>query len=351
VYLDGERIGITDRRSGNYRVEVPARAKAATLDVLVEPMGRVNFGPEVHDRKGMRSPVELKLSNGETRELTGWKVFKLPLDGAMLAQLKFGSPRGSGPAFWRGHFRVEKPEDTFLDLRHWGKGVMWLNGRCLARFWNIGPTQTAYAPGPWLKAGENEVVVLDLLGPEWPEMAGLERPILDGLRPELDFARTRRGEVTLHLEGAKPIQEGAFAPGSEMQEIRFVGLAKGRFFCIESLSAQDGKPYAAIAELVLLGLNGQPLGMESAKVAYVDSEERAKEDGQAENAIDGQTANYWHTEWSAASPAYPHRLILDLGSTNEIAGFRYTPRQGDAKAAGRIKDYRIYVGNELVSPK
>jgi beta-galactosidase len=136
-----------------------------------------------------------------------------------------------------------------------------------------------------------------------------------------------------------------------LQEVKFAQPARGRFFCIESLSAQDGKPYAAIAELVLLGLNGQPLGMESAKVAYVDSEERTKEDGQAENAIDGQTANYWHTEWSAASPPHPHRLILDLGSTQEIGGFRYTPRQGDQKAGGRIKDYRIYVGDGLVTPK
>ena len=101
----------------------------------------------------------------------------------------------------------------------------------------------------------------------------------------------------------------------------------------------------------MLGVNGQPLGMEGAKIAYVDSEERTKEDGQAENAIDGQTANYWHTEWSAASPPHPHRLILDLGSVREINGLRYTPRQGDQRVTGRIKEYSIYVGNDLVTFK
>jgi beta-galactosidase len=80
----------------------------------------------------------------------------------------------------------------------------------------------------------------------------------------------------------------------------------------------------------------------------VDSEERAKEDGTAENAIDGQTANFWHSEWGAAQPGHPHRLILDLGQSREVHGFRYVPRQGTGAVGGRIKDYRIYVGDGLV---
>ena len=75
--------------------------------------------------------------------------------------------------------------------------------------------------------------------------------------------------------------------------------------------------------------------------------QRAKEDGTAENAIDGQTANFWHTEWSDKKPGHPHRLILDLGQSREIGGFRYTPRQ--SQGGGRIKDYKVYVGDELVT--
>ena len=188
VFLDGRRIGITDRRSDSYRVDVPARAKAAALDILVEPMGRVNFGPEINDRKGIHGPVRFMSSRGEATELTRWKVFNLPLDAKMLGGLRFGSPGAGVPAFWRGRFRIAEPGDTFLDLRLWGKGVVWVNGQCLGRFWNIGPTQTAYVPGPWLKRGKNEVIVLDLLGPEKPQMAGLKCPILDQFRPKLDFA-------------------------------------------------------------------------------------------------------------------------------------------------------------------
>ena len=81
----------------------------------------------------------------------------------------------------------------------------------------------------------------------------------------------------------------------------------------------------------------------------MDSEEHVGEDGSAENAIDGQTANYWHTQWKTASPGHPHRLILDLGKAQTIAGLRYVPRQG--QGGGRIKEYRVYVGARLLEPK
>ena len=341
VFLDGRRVGIMDRRSGNFKVHLPARKRSANLDILIEAMGRVNFGQEVYDRKGIHGPVKL----GD-RELTGWRVFPLLLDDAMLNKLKFSAARSDGPAFWRSTVNIEKPGDTFLDLRSWGKGVVWANGHCLGRFWNIGPTQTAYAPGCWLRAGQNEIIILDLSGPERPVLAGLDQPILNSLHPEKDFAKVRRPQVTLQLDSAKPVLAAQFAPGSQMQEIKFDAPAAGRYFCLESLSAFDGQPFAAVAELDLLDESGKPLSHEGWTIAYVDSEERDKEDGSAENAIDGQTASFWHTEWSAAQPNHPHQLVIDLGQSQTISGFRYVPRQG--AGAGRIKDCRIYVGGNLI---
>ena len=345
VYLDGRRLGIMDRRNGNFKVRLPERKNSATLDILVEPMGRVNFGAEVHDRKGLFGPVTL---GGDT--LSDWEIFKFPLGDKIPGKLHFvkikSSEKSIGPAFWRVTVNIEKPGDTFFDLRSWGKGVVWVNGHCLGRFWNIGPTQTAYVPGCWLRAGKNEFTILDLIGPEKPVIAGLEKPILDELHPEKDFARSRRPQVTLQLANAKPVLTSQFAPGNQTQGIKFTAPISGRYFCIESLSAQDGQPYAAIAELDLLDASGKPLSHEGWTVAYVDSEERAKEDGTAENAIDGQTANFWHTEWSAAQPNHPHRLVLDLGQSRVISGFRYVPRQ--SAGGGRIKDYRIYIGDDLI---
>ncbi len=352
VFLDGQRVGFTDRRSRNFRVSLPARSKPATLDILVEAMGRVNFGPEVHDRKGIHGPVTLTAAGRAPEELRGWQIFRLPLDAAMLGGLKYGNSNGAaattGPAFWRATVKVDRPGDCFLDMHPWGKGFVWVNGHNLGRYWNIGPQQTMYVPGPWLKAGDNEVVILDLLGPEKPVVAALDQPVLDELRPKLDFARASRREVKLRPDFGAPVMAGSFAPGSSLQELHLPAAAQGRFFCLEAVNAHDGKPFAAVAEITLLDATGQPVNAEGWTIGYVDSEEREREDGTAENAIDGQTASFWHTEWGAKQPGYPHRLILDLGQSRTVAGFRYTPRQGAADVTGRIKDYRIYVADDLI---
>lgn len=350
VFLDGKEAGVLDRRSHLYSVPIPAREKPARLDILVEAMGHVNFGPEIHDRKGLRGPVTLGDAKQSVPLEGNWQMFPLKLDDAMLAGLKWGKAEAapsSAPAFWRGNFTVENPGDTFLDLRSLGKGVIWVNGHCLTRFWNIGPQQTAYLPGPWLKKGSNEIVILDLLGSKPPVVAGLEQPILSELHPELDFVRKGPSYGTLHLEGAKPVHSGTFPPGADVQEVKFATPVTGRELCLETLNAHDGKQFATVAELELTDPSGNPIPHTSWKIAYADSEELTAEDGSASNAIDGQTANFWHTQWKDGQPTHPHRLVIDLGKPVAIGGIRYTPRQG-TDATGRIKDYRIYVGDTLV---
>jgi beta-galactosidase len=353
VFLDGQRIGFTDRRSRNFRVQLPEHSRPATLDILVEAMGRVNFGVEVHDRKGIHGPVTLTATGRVPVELRGWQIYCLPLDARMLDGLKYepsrdGDASAAGPAFWRGTVKVDRPGDCFLDMHPWGKGFVWVNGHNLGRYWNIGPQQTMYVPGPWLKEGDNEIVILDFLGPEKPVIAALDRPILTELRPRLDFARGSRREVKLRSDFGQPTYAGSFAAGSSLQEVRLPSPSHGRYFCLEAMNAHDGKPFAAVAEISLLDEGGQPLSAEGWTIGYVDSEEREREDGTAENAIDGQTANFWQTQWGEAQPGYPHRLIIDLGKTSAVGGFRYTPRQGAADLTGRIKDFRVYVSDDLI---
>ena len=356
VFLNGERIGFTDRRSRNFRVQLPERSQPATLDILVEAMGRVNFGVEVHDRKGIHGPVTFVVSGETVVELRDWQIFPLPLDAAMLDALRFDAAENAdtaavdAPAFWRATVEIDQPGDCFLDMRPWGKGFVWVNGHNLGRYWNIGPQQTMYVPGPWLKPGANEIIILDLLGLETAVVAALDQPILNELRPALDFARSKRRDVHLRSDFGEAAHRGAFAPGTSLQEVPFSKPTRGRYFCLEALEAHDGKPSAAVAEITLLDASGQPLSTQGWTIAYVDSEEREREDGTAENAIDGQTANFWHTQWSAAQPGYPHRLILDLAETRTVSGFRYVPRQGPPETPGRIKDYRIYVADDLIVP-
>lgn len=340
VFLEGKRVGTLDRRSSLASIRLPARQSNARLDILVEPAGRINFGPEMSDSKGLLAPVTL---GGLV--LKGWQIFTLPLDEKAMGGLKFAAGSTKAPAFWRAEVDVATPGDTFLDLRNWGKGVVWANGHCLGRFWNIGPSQTAYLPGCWLRAGRNEIVILDYVGPQRAEISGLIKPILDDLHPEKDFRQSLRPLVRLDLATLALVHQGSFAPGSDTQEISFERPAKGKWFCLETLSAQDGKPFAAVAELDLLDAQGNALSHNGWTILSVDSQERLGEDGAAENAIDGQTANEWHTEWKSTQPGHPHQLVLNLGTSQTIYGVRYVPRQGNER--GRIRDYRIFMGESL----
>ena len=154
--------------------------------------------------------------------------------------------------------------------------------------------------------------------------------------------------MRLELDAANAVMTGQFQPGTEAQEVKFEQPAAGRYFCLETLSAFDGRAYAAVAELDLLDAAGQPLNRAGWRIAYADSEEHEREDGSAENALDGNPATYWHTQWSSGSPNHPHHLVLDLGRSQVVGGFRYLPRPGGEIVGGRIKDYRVYVGDHLL---
>ncbi|NWJ52748.1 MAG: beta-galactosidase [Bacteroidetes bacterium] len=183
VLLDGVKVGVIDRLKNQNTVDLPAHNNTAQLDILIEAMGRVNYGSLLHDRKGITQKVEL-ITDGVTRELVDWKIYSLPLGDQAPGNLTFTKEATTLPAYHKGTFSLTKTGDTFLDVSKWGKGLVWVNGKCLGRFWNIGPTQTMYIPGPWLKKGTNEVIVLDLQGTNEPVLSGLAQPILDKVNVE-----------------------------------------------------------------------------------------------------------------------------------------------------------------------
>jgi beta-galactosidase len=98
----------------------------------------------------------------------------------------------------------------------------------------------------------------------------------------------------------------------------------------------------------LLGKDGKTLNQSLWTIAYASSEEATKEDGTALNAINGQATDHWHSAYSKSEAQPPHRLVLDLGAPAIVAGLRYTPRQGPDGVTGRIRRYRVYVGDRLV---
>jgi beta-galactosidase len=349
VFLDGRQVGTMDTRYRRFSVDLPARSKPVTLEILLYTIARVNFGVEIHDRKGLHGPVHFTPAGGAAQPLENWEIRAIDFDAdGVLPPLAWKRGRAKGAAFWRGSFNATRQADTFLDMSSWGQGIVWINGRCLGRYWSIGPTQTMYLPGPWIRAGTNEIVVLDLTGPQAARIAGLKTPILDQLHPERDLARPP-SKIRPHLDGVVPAHEGEFASGSATQDVRFAKPVRGRQFCLESLDAHDGKQFAAVAEISLLDAKGETINQSNWTIAYVNSEELSKEDGGALNAINGQVTDHWHTAYSGkgARAAHPHRLIIDLGKEVEVAGLRYTPRQGKDDVTGRIKHFRAYVGDQL----
>lgn len=182
VYVNGALAGTLDRRLGQDSLAIEVPSGGARLEILVENTGRVNFAKDLrNERKGITHSVSLGGA-----ELTGWDVYTLPMSSvphprfAAASADADGAPTSpAGPAFYRGTFRLDHTGDTFLDTRGWGKGTLWVNGHQLGRFWAIGPQQTLYLPGPWLRRGVNEVVVFDLERPTHRTLSGLVRPILD----------------------------------------------------------------------------------------------------------------------------------------------------------------------------
>ena len=235
IFADGKLLGRMDRRRGDNSLPLPALKQGTQLDILVEAMGRVNFDRAIHDRKGITERVEL-LTDDQHQTLKNWQVYSFPNDADFAAQKNFRKgDKLDGPAYYRATFDLEETGDVFLDMQTWGKGMVWVNGKAIGRFWQIGPQQTLYMPGCWLKKGKNEIVVLDLLGPEKAEVTGLKQPILDMLRTEEPLTHRKEGE-TLSLKGETPVATGRMAAGNGWQEVKFDRPAKGRYVCLEALT-------------------------------------------------------------------------------------------------------------------
>ena len=173
IFVNGKSVGSLDRRLDQNGLTIHSNTKEATLDILVENTGRINFGKLLRDeRKGVTHKVILA-----GQELRKWQIYSLPMGD--IGNLRFKRNDSlSGPAFYRAHFAVSQPYDTFLDMRGFGKGVAWVNGHMLGRFWNVGPQQTLYVPRPWLRGGENEVVIFELENRRDRSAQGLKTPIL-----------------------------------------------------------------------------------------------------------------------------------------------------------------------------
>ncbi|RYX86652.1 beta-galactosidase [bacterium] len=343
IYLNGQKIATLDRRRGQSTLALPARAQGGVLDILVDSYGRVNYGGDIHDRKGITERVEL-VSDAGTTEIKGWSHYLLPLDTVWKGR-KYTAGKSDKPAFYRGTFDLTNVGDTFLDTSAWNRGVVWVNGHNLGRYWRIGPQQTLYVPAPWLKTGRNEVVVYesDGLGASAATMRGLTEPMLDTVNAEPGRAHRKAGQ-NLDLSTLTPTLSGTLANTDAWQTIALPAPATGRYLTLESLNSHPGDAFAALSELYVQDTPGHDMARTKWKVVYADSEEFSSEDGSADNVFDLQPTTYWHSQWSGQNaPKHPHQIVIDLGQDVSISALRMLQRPGTAAASARIKDFRVFV--------
>lgn len=158
VFLNGKLIDTVYRDGGKWTVKLPrSDVKDPVLEILVEGMGHINFAQFMIDRKGITDRVSL---NGMT--LMNWEIFSLPLDDPYIGRLTEHRVQGKEGVFFKGGFELQETADTYFDMSGFKKGVIWVNGHNLGRYWYVGPQQRLYCPASWLKKGKNTMVALDL---------------------------------------------------------------------------------------------------------------------------------------------------------------------------------------------
>ena len=167
VLLDGKLQGISGRSTQGAAVSLNIPQGKHRLDLLVENMGRINFGKAMmEERKGLTAPV---IFHG--KELGPFAEVGLPMQeppNGTYQEIGEGKTPGSA-TLYRGRMRIGGPCDTWLDMRGFGRGIVWLNGRNLGRYWKAGPSQGVFVPACWWKKGEeNELVVLELESEKCP---------------------------------------------------------------------------------------------------------------------------------------------------------------------------------------
>ncbi len=366
VFIDGKYIGKIDRVKNEKSLTIPAVKKGADLTIIVEGMGRINFGRAIKDFKGIVGNVTLSSETDDAEIVLTpkkWTNVAIPDDyetaRAALDMVKNVNSNAKGsvpglalsqnyeesqkltalfkPGYHRGYFNLTKVGDTFLNFETWGKGQVYVNGHALGRIWSIGPQQTLYVPGCWLKKGQNEIIVLDVVGPKEAVVWGQAEPELNKLQLEKSNKHNNIGDKP-DLNSATPVATGAFNGGNGWQTVKFDGQKKGRYLAIECLSTQKENDRVAIAELYLQGADGKRISREPWTTKYANSEE---ENGNhtGDKVYDLQESTYWQTEKSAS---LPHLIVIDLGSEQTVSALEYLPR-AEQGAPGNVKNYKIYL--------
>ncbi len=353
VYVNGKYVGKIDRVRNEKSLELPAMPQGANLTIVVEGMGRINFGRAIKDYKGIIGNVTIatqKENCNVTLTPTRWTNSTIA-DDYQTAVNALAKPtnkmRGlqSKAGYYRGYFNVSKVGDTFINMEAFGKGQVYVNGHALGRFWKIGPQQTLYLPGCWLKKGKNEVIVLDVVGPKGeagkpgstvaPTAFCQDHHELDKLNLEKSNKHNEPGH-RMDLNSVTPAAQGELKAGNGWQTIKLDKPVTGRYFAIQAESTHSGDSQIAIAEVYLQDAAGNRIDRNNWVAYYADSE---KGNSTLDKMFDLQESTYWQTEKGAN---FPHLGIVDMGKEVTVSAFEYLPR-AEQGAPGSVKTFKLYI--------
>ena len=196
VYINGSFVGSLDRRLNKDSLVLQQLPAGTVLDILVENNGRINYGPYLTDnRKGITRQVTL-----HGVPVLNWQHFRFPFnDSKGFTYTTNNAQVKQQPALYKGSFTLTETGDTYLDLSKFGKGVVFLNGHHLGKYWEIGPQQTIYVPAGWLNKGQNEIIVLDLLKQAHTHINALPEPVLNQVTEQQQTAQSSSGLDTYPL--------------------------------------------------------------------------------------------------------------------------------------------------------
>ncbi len=346
VFIDGKYIGKIDRVKNEKSLTLPPVRKDAELSIIVEGMGRINFGRAIKDFKGIIGNVTI------TSVLDKYEISVKPKEWVNTAiaddyQTAVKAFETKVPAnakgdflkagYHRGYFNLKKVGDTFLNFETWGKGQVYVNGHAMGRIWSIGPQQTLYVPGCWLKKGKNEIIVLDVVGPKEAVVWGQTTPELNKLQIE---KAPKHNDIKKRpdIQTMKAAAVGSFSSGNGWQTVKFSAPHKGRYIAIECLSAHNGSNVMAVAELYVQDAKGKRISREPWTVHYA-SNENERSNNTLDKVFDLQESTYWQTEKSATAP---HLIVIDFGSEQTVSALEYLPR-AEQGFPGSVKDYRIFI--------
>lgn len=186
IYVNGVKVAELNSYYKKYDCDIDIPFNA-TLDILVENMGRINYGAKIiQSTKGIVSPV---IINGEN--ITGdWNMYSLPMSTAPRILTAKNTAEVNRPTVYEGSFNLDTTGDTFLDMRNWGKGIVFVNGINIGRYWSVGPQQTLYLPGCWLKKGKNDIVIFEQKNETiQTSIKSIITPILEDLKPEKGLSK------------------------------------------------------------------------------------------------------------------------------------------------------------------